>query len=141
MQPSALYPFFCVSYYVHLQRGQYPWMATVATENELSFIDLEYLGLTQTVSVRTTFAPARDAYGGCSATLIASRWALTAAHCDEKKKKGPWLRVKSIVLGVHNISFLRQDNRQNWEEIPGTKRFVIFYLLPIGDLCANIIKK
>jgi len=54
-------------------RGKYPWIASVTFNNE----------------VQT---------GGCGATLIASRWAVTAAHCVFSGT------ITSIVLGENDIS-------------------------------------
>ena len=58
----------------------------------------------------------------CTATLIASNWALTAAHCDEEDPVTKHYQpLRRIVLGVHDISKLRLKN----EDIPGTHRFVL----------------
>ena len=53
-----------------LQRGKYPWVA----------------------AVRFTVP------GVCGATLIASRWAVTAAHCAVPGQ------ITSLVLGEHDIT-------------------------------------
>ena len=75
----------------------------------------------------------------CTATLIASNWALTAAHCDEPdpvtKRYQP---LRNIVLGVHDISKLRSKD----EDIPGTHRFVKYHVHPfnffVGKLNLNL---
>jgi len=53
-------------------RGKYPWIAAVQFESG-------------------------DEPGGCGATLIASRWAVTAAHCT-------FGNITSLVLGEHDIT-------------------------------------
>jgi len=58
-------------------RGKYPWIAA-----------LKYWG------------DGEKSLGGCGATLIASRWAITAAHCMHSPTHPPL----SIVLGQHNIT-------------------------------------
>ena len=58
-----------------MKRGKYPWIAVVDAWN--------FPGL-----------------GGCAATLIASRWAITAAHCAGN----PRHHIKSIVFGQYNIT-------------------------------------
>ena len=52
--------------------------------------------------------PRPKKYGGCGATLIASRWAITAGHCNYLYKDPPGRYIDdpiiSIVLGEHDIN-------------------------------------
>ena len=71
----------------------------------------------------------------CTATLIASNWALTAAHCDEPNPVTKHYQpLRSIVLGVHDISKLRLKN----EDIPGTHRFVLYHIRPFNIFVAKL---
>jgi len=67
-------------------RGRYPWIASVTWSSR----------------------PRPKKYGGCGATLIASRWAITAGHCNYLYKDPPGIHIddpiRYIVLGEHNIS-------------------------------------
>ena len=69
-----------------LQHGRYPWIASV------------------TFSSR----PRPENYGGCAATLIASRWAITSGHCNYEYKDPPgrfiYDPIRYIVLGEHDIN-------------------------------------
>ena len=47
----------------------------------------------------------------CGATLIASKWAITAAHCG-KCVDDDCDRITSIVLGVNDISGYIRDYRE-----------------------------
>merc|ERR1711994_153921 len=58
----------------NVPRGKYPWVAIVTQKNSTKI-------------------------GGCGATLISSRWAITAAHCVN-----PTRPITSIVLGEHDIT-------------------------------------
>ena len=63
----------------------------------------------------------------CTATLIASNWALTAAHCDEPDPvTQQYAPLRNIVLGVHDIRKLRL--KDEYENIPGAHRFVEYHI-------------
>jgi len=66
--------------------GKYPWIAAIRFEN--------------------------SAPGRCAATLIASRWAVTAAHCSIAGEK-----IVSIVLGEHDISTAASPEDNNRKEV------------------------
>jgi len=63
--------------------GNYPWMAAARWRGDL---------------------------GGCGATLIASRWALTAAHCNfENCRDYP---IISLTFGAHNLNDLSEKRKE-----------------------------
>ena len=73
--------------------GVYPWIAALGYNGQL-------------------------ALGACSATLISSNWAVTAAHCIFRD---PFLGPTTLVLGEHDLS--------NTNDVFDTNRQVDFYPL------------
>jgi len=71
--------------------GKYPWVAAVVFDNR----------------------PLWSKTYRCGATLIASRWAVTAAHCLYNNNNWP---VTSIVLGEHDIRYT--DDDKNRKDVP-----------------------
>ena len=65
--------------------------------------------------------PRPENYGGCAATLIASRWAITAGHCNYLYKDPPGRYIHdpiiSIVLGEHDINSIDANDTNRCLEV------------------------
>ena len=65
---------------------------------------------------------AEELVGGCGASLIASKWAITAAHCNEKihKKTGKRMLITAIIIGQQDISGILRKNKAffDWHAFP-----------------------
>ena len=99
-----------------LQRGKYPWMAA-----------LDYDG--PAWWAKAFLNKKKSKAGSCGATLISNRWAITAAHCQEKTGG----KIKEIVLGQYDLTKLKEHEgkkkkRGKKKDGPGTYRFVSWLL-------------
>jgi len=86
----------------YIEAGKYPWIAMVAYELDKWAIDLH-----------------------CGATLVASKWAIAAGHCEKKKEKGKRSQmIKYIVLGIFDQSqewnVRDMDEYKNWVRVEKT---------------------
>ena len=105
-----------ISYPMSSQAGKYPWMAAVVFDKPswwaVVFLDEQ-----------------KHSPGSCGATLISNRWAITAAHCQEKTGG----KIKEIVLGQYDLTKLKEHEgkkkkRGKKKDGPGTYRFVSWLL-------------
>merc|ERR1712236_194280 len=50
--------------------------------------------------------------GGCGATLIASRWAITAAHCHVDQRNCRDNPIISLTFGAHNLNDFSEKRKE-----------------------------